>query len=1452
MAFEAGTIIARLGLDTKSFDRNIGRLDRVGKKLSRNISLPIAAAGLVVTKLAADFESSFAGVRKTVDATEAEFEKLSKGFRDMAKEIPVNVNELNRVGEAAGQLGIRTENILDFTRTMADLGVATNLSAEQAATSLARLANITGLPQDQFDRLGSTIVALGNNFATTEAEIVEMGLRIAGAGEQIGLAEGQILAISTALSSVGISAEAGGTAISKVMINMASAVSSGGESLQQFASVAGMSGQDFARVFRDDAAAAINSFVVGLGDMQDSGGDVLGTLAAMGIEEVRMRDALLRAASAGDLLSEALDLQGNAWTENTALAEEARKRYETFSSQLTIFWNRLKDIGITLGTSLLPVFRDALDAAQPLVDVIEKAANAFAWLPKPIRLVTVGLVGLAAAVGPVLIGFKGLTATLLVNAAAAKANAAAHAAGSAAFIVSQSRLGNFVHLLPKFSTKTIQGRDAMGRFTQGVRVFNKEFITAPGKIARFSGVLASAGKSAAAGFAGYAAVAAGTIAAGFKLGNVLSDLAVAYRSEADAIDQAIQKQGLFKAGLSLIPDILARAGQGLKSAASSALDFAKSLSKSMTDTAKSLVPDTLIKFGQTAKSVFSDVFIGGSIDFLQGKLQKLSDALFGVKRNAEGLVDTSLIPLSAQDLQLLDEASEKLGRMFAQTPAGVKKAVSAMNEYNKSLRESGLAEQAKNLRQSVTALLDAKDKTDLLSRASSLAGVEITEQAKALEVLRQAAAKAAEEQRKAASDQMLQSFEALTFEGMAQQAQLVDKALGRLKGTLPIEEMRRLRDEWEPWLSRLGVTAPALEKVIAEANRMRDALAQIKVPELDWSEVTEGLEELFPVSEKLPKHLLTLGAGLSNTERAALGMPPVLDSMSEKTEAFGRSLQGTSVLLNSFESNVGKAFGGAASAVQGSNKLFSGGLGGFKQLFQKKTDTGAFVTSFSTIFSGLPKALPAIGQMVGPAIELLGMLFKPKWKKLGEQGARLFGKEFSEKLSKELLKSQKALGSFQNAVAANIGDIAQEVGVNTKNLGQTLRSLDILIGMVENRTLRWADAAEQMDKAFGPIKDRLIEMGTEGVFQLGRLIERMRELGKVSADVQAFIQEKAKSAVEAMMAYFENLAKQEDLTAQRAQELVGVVATAFQAAIAAGGGLLGAVQQLGPAFGEVIQKLRGVLGDDNPLLNQVTRFYNFVSNNQEQLAAISSLGTAFKELAAIGLINAANIGDFAGTFQAEFDKILASTEDQTAAMAAMGPQIGLLLESYRELGMQVPPWLEEMAGKAKEAGANLTPPEGTIDIFRDIRDMLGELVDAFKGVSAEARRASAAMGGMGGPGGFPDGLGNGGNDHMYGARGLDVLVGGPLGPVDFTAGEAGMERVFIEPLDGDDGSRRGALADDGLGGGGSRTINVTNQFVLDGAVIGTTKELAEAFAPVVTRALRDDPNVQREVKRITE
>src|SRR5690606_33910633 len=303
-------LIVRVGADATQFEKHMNKIERtlnktsrtltdVGSKLTTGLTLPLAAAGGGALKASIDFESAFAGVRKTVDASEEEFQALSEGSRQMAREIPQSATAIAGIAEAAGQLGIQTEHILTFTRTMADLGVATNLSGEEAATALARLANITQMPQSEFDRLGSAIVALGNNLATTAAEIVEMGLRIAGAGSQVGMTEAQILAFAGALSSVGIAAEAGGSAISRVMINIANEVASGGEKLELLARVAGMSADEFAEAWRTDAAGALVTFIEGLGRLPAEGENVFAVLDELGMSEIRVRDALLRAAGAG-------------------------------------------------------------------------------------------------------------------------------------------------------------------------------------------------------------------------------------------------------------------------------------------------------------------------------------------------------------------------------------------------------------------------------------------------------------------------------------------------------------------------------------------------------------------------------------------------------------------------------------------------------------------------------------------------------------------------------------------------------------------------------------------------------------------------------------------------------------------------------------------------------------------------------------------------------------------------------------------------------------------------------------------------------------------------------------------------------------------------------------------------------------------------------------------------
>ncbi len=342
--------------------------DKIKSAVS-NLKGPMAAlSGLLggigfaaVVKEAVNFETAFAGVKKTVTASTEQLESLREGILRMASEMPATAVEISRVAEAAGQLGIKTENIESFTETMIKLGGATNLASDVAATALARLANITGLPQTEFDRLGSTIVELGNNMATTESEIVSMGLRLAGAGAQIGLAESEILAFAGALSSVGVEAEAGGTAFSKVMKDISVAVATGSDSLQKFADVATGGDLDaFVEMFETDAAGAINAFVSGLGEMRKANVNIVPTLNDLGFAGERVQDTLLRASGAGDLMTKALGLANKAFAENTALNTEAAAKMDTVAAQFQVFINNLFTAGTALTDGLLPPLKEGL------------------------------------------------------------------------------------------------------------------------------------------------------------------------------------------------------------------------------------------------------------------------------------------------------------------------------------------------------------------------------------------------------------------------------------------------------------------------------------------------------------------------------------------------------------------------------------------------------------------------------------------------------------------------------------------------------------------------------------------------------------------------------------------------------------------------------------------------------------------------------------------------------------------------------------------------------------------------------------------------------------------------------------------------------------------------------------------------------------------------------------
>ncbi len=191
----------------------------------------LALVGKDAVQTSISIETAFAGVIKTTEGLTSDFgvlneagQELKQGFKDLAEEVPIAVEELMRIGELGGQLGIGKDALLDFTRTIADIGVATDLTTEEAAMGFARFMNIMGTAQGEVGRVGSAIVDLGNNFATTEPEILAFAERIAGAGKIAGLTEADVLGIAAAFSSVGVQAEAGGTAVQKMLISMNTAV----------------------------------------------------------------------------------------------------------------------------------------------------------------------------------------------------------------------------------------------------------------------------------------------------------------------------------------------------------------------------------------------------------------------------------------------------------------------------------------------------------------------------------------------------------------------------------------------------------------------------------------------------------------------------------------------------------------------------------------------------------------------------------------------------------------------------------------------------------------------------------------------------------------------------------------------------------------------------------------------------------------------------------------------------------------------------------------------------------------------------------------------------------------------------------------------------------------------------------------------------------------------------
>lgn len=460
---KAGKIMQTVGQNTKA----------LGSFMSRYITTPVVAAGTGIVKTAMDAEEAFAGVEKALGGTAEEMAAIQDSIIDMSKRKPFDVTEIADVVQTAGQLGVAKDNVISFTEAVLDLGaVSSDLDAATAAEQMAKYFNIAGLDtsEENVRAFTSTVFELGNTTATSEGAILEMSMRIAAAGHQVGMTDADILGLAATLSSVGLEAQAGGSAISKLLSRIDVAVATGSAEIKDFAKIAGMSVDDFVAVWQDAPTTALGNFINGLAQMSDEGISSIAVLEDMGLSELRLRDTILRTVNANDLFNETMAASNKEWKSANSLSNSAAKRYDTTKNKLKLLLNNLKAVALQFADAIMPTLDKWIEKIGEWVEKFDGMSDgAKASLTK--------FAAISALIGPALKLFGGgiLTIGKGVSAFGEFASAVADAGGGLAGLSKASHgiIGKG-GLFALITTAAVVGAGALIDYASGARDVRNE------------------------------------------------------------------------------------------------------------------------------------------------------------------------------------------------------------------------------------------------------------------------------------------------------------------------------------------------------------------------------------------------------------------------------------------------------------------------------------------------------------------------------------------------------------------------------------------------------------------------------------------------------------------------------------------------------------------------------------------------------------------------------------------------------------------------------------------------------------------------------------------------------------------------------------------------------------------------------------------------------------------
>lgn len=354
----------------------------------------MAAPFVMGVKAAIGFESAMADVKKVVNFdTPQQFKDMSQDVRNLSKELPMSAEGIAAIVAAGGQSGIAREELNAFAQDAVKMGIAFDTTAEESGSMMAKWRTAFKLNQTEVVVLADKINELGNTGAASVGQISKIVTAIGPLGEIAGLNAGQIAAMASSLAGVGIAEDVAATGMKNFALTLTAGTAATKSQKQAFKALR-LDSAAIAKGMSTDSEGTINKVLKSIAKVEKSKHAAVLT-QLFGKESVGAIAPLLTNL---DTLQKNFGLVNDQTKFGGSMQREYASRAATTANAMQLMQNRVTDLGISVGTALLPPLNDFLEAVGPIVSQISAVVSANPALIKAIVGAAAGFAVLRLAV----------------------------------------------------------------------------------------------------------------------------------------------------------------------------------------------------------------------------------------------------------------------------------------------------------------------------------------------------------------------------------------------------------------------------------------------------------------------------------------------------------------------------------------------------------------------------------------------------------------------------------------------------------------------------------------------------------------------------------------------------------------------------------------------------------------------------------------------------------------------------------------------------------------------------------------------------------------------------------------------------------------------------------------------------------------------------------------------